>query len=150
VKGTAVFLTAESEMAPTALLHNLKHNKVLHERNIILTVRTVQEPYVPDDRKVEITEVAPNMSRLSMTFGYMETPNVARGLSLAKKHGLSFDIMSTSFFLSRRTLLAEGRRGMPVWQDHLFIFLSRNATSATEFFRIPSSRVVELGTQMSI
>jgi KUP system potassium uptake protein len=150
VKGTAVFLTAESEMAPTALLHNLKHNKVLHERNIILNVHTTQEPYVPDDRKLEITEVAPNMTRLSMTFGYMETPNVARGLTLAKKHGLAFDIMSTSFFLSRRTLLAEGRRGMPVWQDHLFIFLSRNATSATEFFRIPSSRVVELGTQMSI
>jgi KUP system potassium uptake protein len=85
-----------------------------------------------------------------MSFGYMETPNVTRGLQLAKKQGLAFDIMHTSFFLSRRTLLAEGKRGMPLWQDHLFIFLSRNATTPTEFFRIPTSRVVELGTQISI
>jgi KUP system potassium uptake protein len=85
-----------------------------------------------------------------MTFGFMETPNVTYGLTLAKKTGLSFDIMSTSFFLSRRTLLADGKRGMPLWQDHLFIFLSRNATNATEFFRIPTSRVVEMGTQIAI
>jgi KUP system potassium uptake protein len=150
VKGTAIFLTADPDAAPTALLHNLKHNKVLHERNVVLNVRSAQEPYVPDDNKVEIVEVGGNLVRLSMTFGYMETPNVSRGLLLAKKHGLTFDIMSTSFFLSRRTLLADGKRGMPLWQDHLFIFLSRNATNATEFFRIPTSRVVELGSQMTI
>ncbi len=150
VKGTAVFLTADPDAAPTALLHNLKHNKVLHERNVILNVRTAQEPYVLTDRKVEIVEMAPGLSRLTMSFGYMETPNVSYGLTLAKKHGLTFDIMHTSFFLSRRTLLADGKWGMPLWQDHLFIFLSRNATNATEFFRIPTSRVVELGSQMTI
>ena len=150
VKGTAVFLTADPDSAPTALLHNLKHNKVIHENNVVLTVRTAQEPYVPDDKKVQIEEVSEHFDRLTMTFGFMETPNVSRGLTLAKKTGLSFDIMSTSFFLSRRTLLADGRRGMPLWQDHLFIFLNRNATNATEFFRIPTSRVVELGTQLAI
>jgi KUP system potassium uptake protein len=150
VKGTAVFLTADPDAAPTALLHNLKHNKVLHEHNVILNVRTAQVPYVPDEKKVEVVEIFPNLDRLTMSFGYMETPNVSRGLTLAKKCGLSFDIMHTSFFLSRRTLLADGKWGMPLWQDHLFIFLSRNATNATEFFRIPTSRVVELGSQMTI
>ena len=150
VKGTAVFLTADPDAAPTALLHNLKHNKVLHEHNVILNVCTEQVPYVPDEKKVEIVEIFPNLDRLIMRFGYMETPNVSRGLTLAKKCGLSFDIMHTSFFLSRRTLLADGKWGMPLWQDHLFIFLSRNATNATEFFRIPTSRVVELGSQMTI
>ena len=150
VKGTAVFLTADPDAAPTALLHNLKHNKVLHEHNVILNVRTEQVPYVPDEKKVEVVEIFHNLNRLTMHFGYMETPNVARGLTLAKKCGLSFDIMHTSFFLSRRTLLADGKWGMPLWQDHLFIFLSRNATNATEFFRIPTSRVVELGSQMTI
>ena len=150
VKGTAVFLTADPDAAPTALLHNLKHNKVLHEHNVILNVRTAQVPYVPDEKKVEIVEMFPNLDRMTLTFGYMETPNVTRGLSLAKKCGLSFDIMHTSFFLSRRSLLADGKWGMPLWQDHLFIFLSRNATNATEFFRIPTSRVVEMGSQMTI
>ena len=151
VKGTAVFLTADARSAPTALLHNLKHNKVIHENNVVLTVKAAQVPYVPDDKKIQIEEVSEHFDRLTMTFGFMETPNVTYGLTLAKKMtGLSFDIMSTSFFLSRRTLLADGKRGMPLWQDHLFIFLNRNATNATEFFRIPTSRVVELGTQIAI
>ncbi len=150
VKGTAVFLTADPDAAPTALLHNLKHNKVLHEHNVMLNVRYAQVPYVPDEKKIEIVEIYDNLDRITMNFGYMETPNVSRGLTLAKKCGLSFDIMHTSFFLSRRTLLADGKWGMPLWQDHLFIFLSRNSTNATEFFRIPTSRVVELGSQMTI
>ncbi len=151
VKGTAVFLTADPDSAPTALLHNLKHNKVLHEHNVVLTVKTAQVPYKPDENKVTYEEIAPNFAKLTMTFGFMETPNVTHGLTLAKKKiGLSFDIMSTSFFLSRRTLLADGKHGMPLWQDHIFIFLNRNATNATEFFRIPYSRVVELGTQLTI
>jgi KUP system potassium uptake protein len=151
VRGTAVFLTAEPDSAPTALLHNLKHNKVLHEHNVVLTVKTAQVPYVPDDKKVMIEKINDTFDRLTMTFGFMETPNVTYGLALAKKKiGLSFDIMSTSFFLSRRTLLADGKHGMPLWQDHLFIFLNRNATNATEFFRIPYSRVVELGSQLTI
>ncbi len=151
VKGTAVFLTAEPDTAPTALLHNLKHNKVLHEHNVVLTVRTAQVPYVPDEKKVAVEKINETFDKLTMTFGFMETPNVTHGLTLAKKKsGLAFDIMSTSFFLSRRTLLADGKHGMPLWQDHLFIFLNRNATNATEFFRIPYSRVVELGTQLTI
>jgi KUP system potassium uptake protein len=151
VRGTAVFLTAEPDSAPTALLHNLKHNKVLHEHNVVLTVKTAQVPYVPDEKKVTHEAINDTFSRLTMTFGFMETPNVTYGLTLAKKKiGLSFDIMSTSFFLSRRTLLADGKHGMPLWQDHLFIFLNRNATNATEFFRIPYSRVVELGSQLTI
>jgi KUP system potassium uptake protein len=151
VKGTAVFLTAEPNSAPTALLHNLKHNKVIHENNVVLTVKAANIPYVPEDKKIVYEEVSPNFDRLTMSFGFMETPNVTYGLTLAKKKtGLSFDIMSTSFFLSRRTLLADGKHGMPLWQDHLFIFLNRNATNATEFFRIPTSRVVEMGTQLTI
>ncbi len=151
VKGTAVFLTAEPNSAPTALLHNLKHNKVIHDNNVVLTVKAAEIPYVPDDKKLSFEEISPNFNRLTMTFGFMETPNVTHGLSLAKKKtGLSFDIMQTSFFLSRRTLLADGKHGMPLWQDHLFIFLNRNATNATEFFRIPTSRVVEMGSQLTI
>jgi KUP system potassium uptake protein len=150
VPGTAVFLTPDPETAPSALLHNLKHNKVLHERNVLLTVRAAQEPYVAEDAKIEIGEAGPNMKRVTLTFGYMETPNVPRGLALAKKQGLDFDFMSTSFFLSRRSLLPDAKVGMPLWQDHLYIFLSRNATNASEFFRIPTGRVVEMGTQITI
>ncbi len=150
VAGTAMFLTADPDTAPTALLHNLKHNKVLHERNVILTVRNVQQPRVPDAEKVEFHPIQSGFKQLTLSFGYMETPNVSHGLSLARKQGLAFDIMSTSFFMSHRTFLADGRIGMPLWQDHLFIFLNRNATSPTEFFRIPSSRVVELGSQIVI
>jgi len=151
VRGTAVFLTAEPDTAPTALLHNLKHNKVIHENNVVLTVKTANVPYVPEDQKVQFQEIAPNFDKLTLKFGFMETPNVTYGLTLAKKKSeLSFEVMSTSFFLSRRTLLADGKHGMPLWQDHLFIFLNRNATNATEFFRIPTSRVVELGTQLAI
>jgi len=149
-KGTAIFLTADADIAPTALLHNLKHNQVMHEQNVILTVRSAQEPYVPDDRKVELTDIAPHMKRLQLTFGYMDQPNISHGLALAKERGLKFDIMSTSFFLSKRTIIADGKIGMPLWQDHLFIFLNRNATNATEFFHIPISRVVEMGSQMAI
>jgi len=151
VKGTAVFLTAEPDTAPTALLHNLKHNKVIHENNVVLTVKTANVPYVPEDMKVIYEEISPHFDRLTLKYGFMETPNVTYGLTLAKKKaGLSFEVMQTSFFLSRRTLLADGKHGMPLWQDHLFIFLNRNATNATEFFRIPTSRVVELGTQLTI
>ena len=151
VKGTAVFLTADPDSAPTALLHNLKHNKVIHENNVVLTVKTADVPYVHDDKKLSFEEISPHFNRLTMKFGFMETPNVTYGLTLAKKKTeLSFDIMSTSFFLSRRTLLADGKHGMPLWQDHLFIFLNRNATNATEFFRIPTSRVVEMGSQLTI
>ncbi|QFY63073.1 potassium transporter Kup (plasmid) [Rhizobium grahamii] len=150
VPGTAIFLTSDVEGAPTALLHSLKHYKVLHEQNIILSVVTAATPFVPDDDKIFLESFNPLFSRLVITFGYMETPNIPRVLALARKLGLSFDIMSTSFFLSRRTILPSKKGGMPFWQDRLFIALARNAGTATDYFGLPSGRVVELGLQTVI
>ena len=125
VPGTAVFLTSEPEFAPTALLHNLKHNKVLHEHNVILTIITADTPRVREDERVTITPVSPHFSRVALTFGYMETPNVPKALAIARKQGWQFDIMSTSFFLSRRALKPAAHSGMPRWQDRLFIALAK-------------------------
>jgi KUP system potassium uptake protein len=150
VPGTAVFLTSDPEFAPTALLHNLKHNKVLHENNVILTVVTADMPRVPEDDRVKITPLSPHFSRVALKFGYMEQPNVPKALAIARKHGWQFDIMSTSFFLSRRALKPSAKSGMPAWQDHLFIGLARSASDATDFFQIPTGRVVEVGTQVTV
>jgi len=150
VPGTAVFLTSDPEFAPTSLLHNLKHNKVLHENNVILTIVTSDTPRVPEDERVQITPVSKHFSRVSLKFGYMEQPNVPKALAIARKHGWQFDIMSTSFFLSRRSLKPSAKSGMPAWQDHLFIGLARSASNATDFFQIPTGRVVEVGTQVTV
>ncbi|ANL04670.1 potassium transporter protein [Rhizobium esperanzae] len=150
VPGTAIFLTSDIEGAPTALLHSLKHYKVLHEHNVILSVVTAATPFVPDDEKIFLESFNPRFSRLIITFGYMETPNIPRALVLVRKLGLRFDIMSTSFFLSRRTILPSKRRGMPFWQDRLFIALAQNAGNATDYFGLPTGRVVELGLQTTI
>jgi KUP system potassium uptake protein len=150
VPGTAVFLTSDPEFAPTALLHNLKHNKVLHEHNVILTIVTADTPRVPEDDRVRITPLSKHFSRVALKFGYMETPNVPKALAIARKHGWQFDIMSTSFFLSRRALRPSPTSGMPHWQDHLFIALARSASDATDFFQIPTGRVVEVGTQVTV
>jgi KUP system potassium uptake protein len=150
VPGTAVFLTSDPEFAPTALLHNLKHNKVLHEHNVILTVVTADTPRVPEDDRVKITPLSSHFSRVSLKFGYMEQPNVPKALAVARKLGWQFDIMSTSFFLSRRALKPSPQSGMPGWQDHLFIALARSASDATDFFQIPTGRVVEVGTQVAV
>ncbi|HEX3708322.1 MAG TPA: potassium transporter Kup [Pseudolabrys sp.] len=150
VPGTAVFLTSDPEFAPTALLHNLKHNKVLHENNVILTIVTADTPRVPEDDRVKITPLSPHFSRVALKFGYMEQPNVPKALAIARKHGWQFDIMSTSFFLSRRALKPSAKSGMPAWQDHLFIGLARSASDATDFFQIPTGRVVEVGTQVTV
>jgi KUP system potassium uptake protein len=150
VPGTAVFLTSQPDFAPTALLHNLKHNKVLHENNVILTIRTSDTPRVADDERVQITQVSPRFSLVALRFGYMETPNVPKALAIARKHGWQFDIMSTSFFLSRRALKPAAHSGMPRWQDRLFIALAKSASDATDFFQIPTGRVVEVGTQVTI
>ena len=150
VRGTAIFLTGDPDVAPAALMHNLKHNQVLHEQIIILTVRTLNTPRAPDSERVQISDVMENVKRVTLTFGFMETPNVVKALTEARKHGLKFDIMKTSFFLSRRTIVPSEKSGMPLWQDHLFIFLSRNATNATDFFHIPSGRAVELGNQVMV
>jgi KUP system potassium uptake protein len=150
VPGTAVFLTSDPEFAPTALLHNLKHNKVLHAHNVILTIVTADMPRVPEEERVQMTQMSPRFSLVALRFGYMETPNVPKALAIARKHGWQYDIMSTSFFLSRRSLKPAARSGMPRWQDRLFINLARSANDATDFFQIPTGRVVEVGTQVTI
>jgi KUP system potassium uptake protein len=150
VPGTAVFLTSDPQFTPTALLHNLKHNKVLHEQNVILTVITTDTPRVAEAERVKIAPVSQHFSRVELTFGYMETPNVPKALAIARKLGWNFDIMSTSFFLSRRALKPAAQSGMPHWQDHLFIALARSASDATDFFHIPTGRVVEVGTQVTV
>jgi KUP system potassium uptake protein len=150
VPGTAVFLTSDPEFAPTALLHNLKHNKVLHEHNVVLTIVTADTPRVPEEDRVKMTPLSQHFTRVSLKFGYMEEPNVPKALAIARRHGWQFDIMSTSFFLSRRSLKPSTQSGMPGWQDHLFIALARSASDATDFFQIPTGRVVEVGTQVAV
>ena len=150
VPGTAVFLTSDPGFAPTALLHNLKHNKILHENNVILTIITADTPRVSEDERVTIIPISPRFSRVSLKFGYMETPNVPKALAIARKHGWQFDIMATSFFLSRRALKPAAHSGMPRWQDRLFIALAKSASDATDFFHIPTGRVVEVGTQVTV
>jgi KUP system potassium uptake protein len=150
VPGTAVFLTSDPQSAPTALLHSLKHYKVLHEKNVILTVETADTPRVPAADRVRIEGVGKTFSRVWLRFGFMETPNVPKALAIARKLGWQFDIMSTSFFLSRRALRPAAHSGMPRWQDRLFIHLARAANDATDYFQIPTGRVVEVGTQVTI
>jgi len=147
-KGVAVFLTSDPEVAPAALMHNLKHNQVLHEQVVFLTVRFARRPRVPDEERVDLKEIAPGFQALTLTFGFMESPNVSRGLALARAKGLKFDIMRTSFFLSRRSLVLKGAGGMARVQDTIFTFLLRNSVRAADFFHIPPSRVVELGAQV--
>ena len=150
VPGSAVFLTSDSDSAPTALLHSLKHYKVLHDHNVILTVEYAATPRVEEFERVKIESLSPSFMRVILRFGFMERPHVPRALAIARKHGWTFDIMSTSFFLSRRTLRPAVQSGMPVWQDRLFIGLARSANDATDYFQIPTGRVVEVGTQVTI
>jgi KUP system potassium uptake protein len=150
VQGTAVFLTADPDSAPTALLHSLKHYKVLHEHNVVLTIVTENTPRVPAADRVSIEPLGKLFTRLLLRFGFMETPNIPKALALARKQGLSFDIMSTSFFLSRRSVRPDVRSGMPVWQDRLFIVLAKNADDASSYFQLPTDRVVEIGTQVTV
>src|SRR5712675_2723628 len=150
VPGTAVFLTSQPDFAPTALLHNLKHNKILHEHNVILTIVTTDTPRATDEERVKITALSQHFSLVALKFGYMESPNVPKALAIARKHGWQFDIMSTSFFLSRRALKPAAHSGMPRWQDHLFIGLAKSASDASDFFHIPTGRVVEVGTQVAV
>jgi KUP system potassium uptake protein len=150
VKGTAVFLTSDPSFVPTALLHNLKHNKVLHEHNVILTIETAQTPRVDVAERVRMERISEKFSTVRLRFGFMESPNVPKALVIARKLGWQFDIMATSFFVSRRSLKPSAQSGMPQWQDHLFIALSRSANDATDYFQIPTGRVVEVGTQVTI
>ena len=150
VPGTAVFLTSDPLSAPTALMHSLKHYKVLHEKNVILTIETAPTPRINPSQRVRLEEISATFSKVTLRFGFMESPNVPKALAIARKLGWQFDIMATSFFLSRRALKPAAHSGMPRWQDHLFIALSRTANDATDYFQIPTGRVVEVGTQVTV
>jgi KUP system potassium uptake protein len=150
VSGTAIFLTNHPDLAPSSLMHNLKHNKVLHERVLIMCVRTEDMPRVASANRYEIEPLSEDFTKITVHYGYMELPRVPSALASLRKTGLKFDIMTTSFFVGRRTIKASPNSGMPLWQDKLFIALSKQATNATEFFSIPSDRVVELGAQVTV
>jgi KUP system potassium uptake protein len=150
VPGTAVFLTSDPHSAPTALMHSLKHYKVMHEKNVVLTIENAHTPRVAPEERVRLEPVGATFLRVFLRFGFMETPNVPRALAIARQLGWQFDIMSTSFFLSRRSLKPAAQSGMPRWQDRLFIALARSANDATDYFHIPTGRVVEVGTQVTI
>jgi len=150
VPGTAVFLTGDPYSAPTSLMHNLKHNRVLHERNIILTIKTEDTPRVPRHERIEIEKVADTFIRVIAHYGFMETPSVPKILEHCRRKDLNVDISATSFFLSRRSLKTTMKSEMPRWQERLFIWLTGRAEDATEYFRIPSDRVVEVGTQVMV
>ncbi len=180
-EGTAIFLTSDPQVAPVALMQNLKHNKVLHTHNIILTVVTTHTPKVQDDQRFIVEHLSSSMTRMIIIFGYMETPDVPRALNIARRqHGLDISMQEASYFLGRRSIFSSWshasqndlagawqkgvhaqsgkgtlwrvttHRGLPEWQDHIYIVLARSAVTATDFFRIPRNQVVEMGTQMTV
>jgi len=150
IPGTAVFLTANPESVPMALMHSLKHYSVLHENNVILTVRTASMPRVPRGDRARVSQFNERFMLVVLTFGYMEQPNIPRSLAICRQLGWKFDIMTTSFFLSRRSVKPGFRSSMLRWQERLFISLVRGSSDATEYFQIPTERVVEIGTQIAI
>ncbi|WP_412064613.1 potassium transporter Kup [Rhizobium sp. SYY.PMSO] len=150
VPGTAIFLTSDPESAPAALLHNLKHNHVLHDKNVILTIRTINKPRVAQEDRYSVEKVSERFSRVELRFGFMESQNVSQALATLRKTGLKFDIMSTSFYLGRRKLVPDAKSGMPHWQDRLYIALANAATDPSDYFRLPANRVVELGSHVII
>ena len=150
VSGTAVFMTSTPEGVPHALLHNLKHNKVLHDRIILLTVKIADMPYVEDDTRCRLEDLGEGFHRLVIKYGFMQEPDVPAALARLTGCGPPFKMMDTSFFLARQTLLPSSRPGMAIWREKLFAWMLRNAESAMEFFRLPTNRVVELGSQVEI
>ncbi|WP_254063226.1 potassium transporter Kup [Rhodanobacter sp. L36] len=151
VPGTAVFLTGNQDSVPHALLHNLKHNKVLHERNVLLTVEVLETPLAEPGERIHLTSLHGDFFTLELRFGFAEDPNVPLALSICGSEGLPFDMMDTTFFLSRENIVADRRRpGMVIWRDRLFVFMTRNAMPATAFFQIPGNRLIELGAQVEI
>ena len=150
VPGTAVFFTADQTAAPTSLMHNLKHNRVLHERNIILSIRTEDVPRVPRHERVEVVSEEGTFIKVIARYGFMETPSIPKILDHCRRKDLNIDIGATSFFLSRRSLRTTSRSELPRWQERLFIWLARTAQDATTYFQIPTDRVVEVGTQVQV
>ena len=148
--GTAIFLTANAKLAPTSLMHNLKHNRVLHERNVILTIVTKDVPRVPRADRVEVTQLDSTFWRVIASYGFMETPNVPKIFTHCKRKNLNVEMNEASFFVSRRSLRAASKNGLPRWQKRIFIWLAGAAEDATSYFQIPRDRVIEIGTQVAI
>jgi KUP system potassium uptake protein len=151
VEGTAIFLTGNPTAAPGALLHNLKHNKVLHATNLVVSVKTSDMPQVDPDDRCDIKRLDDNFSVVVLRYGFMESPDVPHDLAAAAKAGLlELDPMKASYFIGRNTLKADAEVGMPIWQDRIFMFLQRNASDPTDFLRIPPGKVLELGEQVTV
>ena len=150
VPGTAIFMASSSAGVPSALLHNIKHNKVIHERVVILTVNIKDVPTVDPEKRCEVKDLGNGFYRLILHFGFMQETDVPEALKRVKGCGMEFDMMTTSFFLSRQTLLPSKKPEMMIWREKLFAWLLRNAATAMEFFKLPTNRVVELGSQMEI
>ncbi|MBP2560172.1 KUP system potassium uptake protein [Neorhizobium galegae] len=150
VPGVAIFLTSDPETAPAALLHNIKHNHVLHEKNVVLTIVTVNKPRVSLEERFKIEKVSERFTLIELRFGFMQSHNVSQALAYLRKTGFKFDIMSTSFYLGRRKLVPDAESGMPMWQDRLFIAMANTATDPSDYFHLPANRVVELGSHVII
>jgi KUP system potassium uptake protein len=150
VPGTAVFMTAQPRGIPPALAHNLRHNKMLHERVVLLTVSTAPVPHVAEDHRITSETIGYGMYSIRLLYGFMEDPHVPNALHAACAAGLDIDINDITYFLGRETILVTGRRGMARWRERLFVLMTRNAVAATSFFRLPAERVVELGVQVEI
>lgn len=150
IDGTAIFLTADSDEAPLAMIQNLKHNKVMHKNNIILTVITSHTPRVPTSERITTQRISPHIVRMTMVFGYMQTPDVPHALAVAAWQGSDISVHDATYFLSRRKVVSDPVRGLPLWQDHLYITMNRASATATDFFRLPPGHVVEMGMQIGI
>jgi KUP system potassium uptake protein len=150
VYGTAIFLRGESDGVPHALLHNLSHNKVLHERVVFFTVHVIEEPYVPSDEQVKVTDLGHQCYQLNVYYGFKDEPDIPKALALCECLGLPFEMMETSFFIARQTVISAPGSGMATWREHLFVTMSRNARGAADYYQIPPNRVIELGTQVEI
>ena len=150
VEGTAVYLNAKSAVVPRALMHNLLHNKVMHERNVFLTVRTLDVPWVKFDQRVKVESLGNNCFAVDVNYGFKNQPNIPKSLSLCAQYGLEFEEMETSYFLSRYTLLSDSSSKMPLWMERLFASMIRNASDPAEYLGLPTNRVIELGAQIRI
>ncbi|WP_202196471.1 KUP/HAK/KT family potassium transporter, partial [Sphingomonas sp. LH128] len=150
VPGTAIFMASSNMGVPSALLHNIKHNKVLHERVVVLTVEVQDGPYVEPEDRFTVVDLGQGFYRLTLRYGFMEETDIPAALAHAPMCGGPFEMMKTSFFLSRQTLVPSEKPGMAIWREKLFAWMMRNAASAMEFFRLPTNRVVELGSQLEI
>jgi len=151
VPGTAIYMSAQTTGVPTALVHNLQYNKVLHERVVILSIITVQQPHCAPEERVQVDDLGRGLFNVRLQYGFMEDPDVPRALlAAARARGMRFDFQDVVYFLGRQTILVKDAHGMAVWREKLFVLMSRNAVRATAFFRLPPERVVELGVQVEM